>query len=174
MKMLRAGVRTPVDGASRTLRAYRHPVLLGGAAAGTLDILAAFALQATNGVQPIRVLQAIASGAIGASAFAGGAAAAALGLALHLVIAFSAALVYFAASRGWPILARRPLACGAAYGVVVYAVMSQVVLPLSRVGFGPPPWPIAAWTVLIHMLFIGLPIALAVAASGGRTDASAG
>jgi hypothetical protein len=108
------------------------------------------------------VLQGVASGLLGPSAFQGGAATALLGLVLHFVIAFVAAAMYYAVSRVFPMLVRRAVLCGLAYGVVVYLFMNDVVLPLSRVNFRTPPWYIVAVLVAIHMLFVGLPIALAV------------
>ena len=137
-------------------------MLAAGAVAGVLDILAAFALQATNGVPAWRVLQAIASGLLGPAAYRGGAATAALGLLLHFVIACGAAAVFYAASRWWPVLLRRAVLAGAAFGVLVYVVMNQVVLPLSRVNFRPSPWRTVAIMVAIHVLCVGLPIALTV------------
>ena len=83
-------------------------ILLGGTLAGVLDILAAF-LMSWPRVPPVRVLQYIASGALGPAAFRGGAATAAAGLAFHFVIAFGAAAAYVAASRRWPLLLTRPL-----------------------------------------------------------------
>ena len=142
---------------------YAHPVLVGGVLVGVLDILAAFALRAAYGGSPIGVLQGIAGGLLGPSAFAGGTATAALGLVLHFLIAFGAAAVYYAASRRLRVLVRRPVLSGLAYGVVVHAVMSQVVLPLSRLELRAVPWHYTATMVLIHMLFVGLPIALAIA-----------
>jgi hypothetical protein len=106
--------------------------------------------------------QGIASGLLGPEAFRGGAFTAALGLALHFVIAFAVAAVYYAASRSWPVLVRHAVPCGMAYGVLVHLVMDTVVLPLSRGTFRRPPWPVAVAMVAIHMLFVGLPAALAV------------
>jgi hypothetical protein len=135
-------------------------ILLGGTLAGVLDILAAF-LMSWPRVSPLRVLQYIASGALGPAAFRGGAATAAAGLAFHFVIAFGAAAAYVAASRRWPLLLARPVACGIAYGVVVYAVMQLVVLPLSRVNRGTPTWSSMATMIAIHIVCVGLPIASA-------------
>jgi hypothetical protein len=137
-------------------------ILWGGAIAGTLDILAAFALSASRGGRPVRVLQGIASGLLGPSAMQGGASTAVLGLFLHFLIAFTAAAVYFAASRGIPVLVRRAAVCGLAYGVVVYLFMNLVVLPASRVTRGTPAVSVVIWLLIIHMLCVGLPIALAV------------
>ena len=115
-----------------------------------------------GGVQPTRVLQGIASGLLGPAAFQGGLRTAALGLALHFVIAFVCAAVYYAASRVLPVLAQRAVVCGMLYGVAVHLFMNQIVLPLSRVNFRTPPWQFVAVMIVIHMLFVGLPIALAV------------
>lgn len=137
-------------------------IALGGFVAGTLDILAAFAMSWPR-VAPARVLQSIASGLLGRAAYQGGARTAALGLLLHFVIAFGAATVYYVASRQWSLLWRRPVLCGLAYGVVVYLVMNLIVLPLSQIGFRLPAWPTIALLVVIHMVCVGLPIALATA-----------
>jgi hypothetical protein len=142
-----------------------HPIVAGGLAVGILDILAAFAVRYafTRGA-PTRVLQGIASGLLGPAAFSGGAATALLGLALHFVIAFGAAAVYFAVSRRWRFLVRHPIISGLAYGVIVHWVMNTVVLPLSRLPMGPrtPPVSFTLTMIVVHMLFVGLPIALAV------------
>lgn len=137
-----------------------HPILLGGLLAGALDIAAAFAMSWPQ-VRPMRVLQSIASGLLGRPAYQGGAATAALGLALHFTIALSAAALYYAASRRWGALRTRWVACGVAYGVVVYLVMNLVVLPLSRIGFRRPAWSTVALLLVIHMVCVGLPIAWA-------------
>lgn len=53
--------------------------------------------------------------------------------------------------------------CGLLYGIAVYAFMNVIVLPLSAVAFKPSHTPAAlAQGLVIHMLCVGLPIALAV------------
>jgi hypothetical protein len=55
---------------------------------------------------------------------------------------------------------RRPVLCGVVYGVVLYAVMNFIVIPLSAAPHGTK---ISLWVVLsvaVHMFLIGLPIAL--------------
>jgi hypothetical protein len=66
-------------------------------------------------------------------------------------------------SRWWRFLVSRPTLCGVTYGVIVHTVMNQLVLPMSRVQFLAPPWHVTASMIVIHMLFVGLPIALIVA-----------
>lgn len=148
-------------GTSRAMQA----ILAGGLAAGTLDILAAFINSGLRGVGPQRVLHTIAGGLIGrAAAIEGGMKTAALGLALHFLIATTAAAVYYAASRKLPVLHRRVVVCGMLYGVAVYLFMYMVVLPLSALQtkfFNQPATSILTG-VLIHIFCVGLPIALAI------------
>ncbi len=139
-------------------------ILLAGLAAGVLDITAAITVNyAQRATLPVRVLQSVAGGVLGADTYRGGAASAALGLALHFVIAFGAAAVYYAASRKLKFLVRQAVVAGMLYGVAVYLFMSFVVLPLSASTYRPSLAPAAlATNLLIHMFCVGLPIALAV------------
>jgi len=138
-------------------------ILIGGAIAGTLDITYAIGFSALRGVPPIRVLQSVASGLIGAPAFSGGLPTAALGLVLHFGIALSAAAIFYRASKAIPFLTRHPVVAGLFYGFLIYAVMNLVVLPLSafprKVSF---PLMVLITGLLVHMFCIGLPISLAV------------
>lgn len=79
---------------------------------------------------------------------------------LHYFIAFVIVWVFLAASRRLPDLARRPWLYGPLYGLVVYAVMNYVVIPLSLVTVRPKPLAVLANGLLIHMLGVGLPTAL--------------
>jgi len=69
-------------------------IVWGGLTAGVLDITAAFVTWAPKGVSPTRILQGIAKGALGPEAYKGGLSTAALGLAFHFLIAFTAAAVF--------------------------------------------------------------------------------
>ena len=138
-----------------------HPILTGGLIAGVLDITAAIVIHAFRGVAPIRILQSVASGLLGPAAFTGGGKTAALGLALHFLIATTAAAVYFLASRKLPALVRSPQLWGSLYGVAVWAFMSFVVLPLSAVRKQPFDTEMALILVAVHIVCVGLPIAFA-------------
>ena len=86
-------------------------IAAGGAAAGVLDILGAFAVYWP--AAPAAVLRSIAAGVLGTTAARSGAAGtAALGLLLHFVIACGAAAVFVAACRMAPGLTRRPWLTG--------------------------------------------------------------
>lgn len=143
-----------------------HTILVGGGLAGLLDIAYALLVAWLGGGQPMRVLQAIASGVLGRDAFAGGAATAALGLALHFVIAFGAAATFLAVSRVRPWVLRWPLVAGPLFGLCVWGVMYQVVLPIT---FGRP-WTMPAalpfaGQLAIHAFGVGLPIAIVASRS---------
>lgn len=136
-------------------------VLAGGVVAGALDIAYACVFWAIKaGVPARRIFQSVAAGLLGESSFAGGAATAALGLALHFFIATSMSVAYYLAAGRWTVLRDRPVACGAVYGLLLYGVMNYVVVPLSAAGGGAknPLW--IGLTVLVHVVFIGIPIAL--------------
>lgn len=139
-------------------------ILWGGLIAGACDITYAFIFYyLRSGITPVQILQSVASGLLGASASKGGLAAAALGAFLHFLIAYIWATLYYLASRKLRVLVRVPYVCGVLYGALVYALMNYVVVPLSAAPFkGATPSTVTLVTgLLIHMLGIGLPIALA-------------
>ena len=130
--------------------------------AGVLDIISAFLLSYPKGVGPIRVLQGVAAGLIGReSAINGGLPTAGLGLAIHFFIAFAVATVFYVASRKLLFATRHPVISGLVYGVIVYGFMYWIVMPLVY----PVVYPSLSRdliAVCVHMLLIGLPIALIV------------
>ena len=136
-------------------------VLAGGLVAGALDISYAWLFWAVKaGLTAQRIFQSVAAGLLGKASFAGGWPTALLGLGLHFFIATSMSLTYYLVARRWPLLREHPLACGAGYGLVLYGIMNFVVVPLSAASGGSkdPLW--VALSVAVHMLFIGIPIAL--------------
>ena len=140
-----------------------QPIFWGGLIAGTLDICAAFLTAWWRaGVSPVRVLLFVASGLLGPAAAQGGAKIAALGLALHFLIATIWTIVFYLASRKWLFLIERPVIFGLLYGVAVYLFMTFVVVRLSRVTPRPITFVGTTIGVLTIMFCIGLPIALIV------------
>jgi uncharacterized membrane protein YagU involved in acid resistance len=136
-------------------------VLLGGLLAATLDIVYAcvfWAIQAA--VPPSRILQSVAAGVLGKSSFEGGAVTAALGFLLHYLIVLGMAFAYYVVARRWPPIRRRFLLAGAAYGLLLYAVMQYIVVPLSRAGAGPQDRLWITLSVAAHAVLVGIPIAL--------------
>ena len=130
---------------------------VGGFVAGALDLLQACILFGWD------VPLAIAAGLLGRQAFHGGAGTYVLGVLLHFFIAFSAATVYYAASRKLVFLREHPLVCGLFFGGAVEQVMNLVVLPLSALhARGPYKLHDLILGLLVHMVVIGLPISLSV------------
>ncbi len=127
--------------------------------AGTLDITAACVTTTLRGGSATGVLRAIASGVLGKTAFDGGAGVAALGLLLHFAIMFCIAAIFWVACQRNTWMANKPFIYGPIYGVLVYAVMNLVVLPLSAIAF-TPRYNLFSLSVGIptHMICVGLPI----------------
>src|SRR5260370_36453398 len=118
---------------SRALRA----ILLGGLIAGILDIsYACIFSYVRRRTSPVVILQSVASGALGRSAFEGGAKTAALGLFFHFLIATTAAAVYLLASRRLRFLVNYPWIFWPLYGIGGFLLMYFLVLPPSTIG--PP------------------------------------
>jgi len=136
-------------------------ILWAGSACAILDGLAASIQLGLIGIKPVRVWQGVASGLLGERAFREGWLSGSLGLLLHCVIAFTAATVFVGVSRQIPFLAQDYWISGPLYGVAVFLVMNLIVVPLSA----RPKRPVSSQAILvqfsIHILFVGLPIALA-------------
>lgn len=136
-------------------------VLLGGLVAGVFDILYAIIASSLNGRPPLRVLQSVASGVLGAKAFEGGVPAGLLGLLCHFVIAFGASVTYYLVSRKLSLLRERPVLSGAIFGILVFLFMNWVLIPLAACPFTIPfTLPVLAKGFLSHSLLVGIPIAL--------------
>jgi hypothetical protein len=136
-------------------------IAFAGLIAGILDITSAFVIAGLKGTGSIGMLQGIASGLLGPRSFEGGMATAGLGFAIHFAIAFTAAALFYAASRRFSFLIQHAVVSGLFYGIAVYIFMYWIVVPLA--------FPTARHSisrdltaVIIHMTLIGLPIALVV------------
>jgi hypothetical protein len=141
----------PIKGKTRSLAL---PILVGGAIAGTLDLITAFISYGPN------VPRAIAAGLLGRQVIQSGSVPIwILGVSLHYFIAFSAATVYCVASRRLAILKDNFIVCGIFYGIGFFLVMNLVVLPLSALhAVGPFKLHGLIQGLLVHMFIIGLPI----------------
>lgn len=148
-------------------------IVLATLVAGSLDIASAFAYGLAEGHGPFLVLIGIAS-AVWPGAFHAPLVAAVVGLLLHFAI-MSVMVVVFAWGAGrlaW--LHRRPLSSGALYGLVLWAVMNLVVLPLRW----PALFPHLTATGVIeqwfsHIVLVGMPIAWLTRRRGIRAIAAA-
>lgn len=138
-------------------------VLFAGLLAGTLDLTSAFIVTAFKSGNYARMLQGIASGLLGASSFDGGAATATLGVLAHFAIAFIWTIIFYLASRRIRFLTAQPIVSGVLYGIIVYFLMYYVVVALSAAPFQMPhTLEATVRDVFIHIVCIGLPIALVI------------
>ena len=138
---------------------------IAGLIAATLDISFAFIFYGMHGATPARILSGIASALVGPAAKTMGVWSVVLGALLHYFISLCAAFAYLLLSRTFLPLIRRPLLCGAGFGVAMYVFMHFVVIPLSPVAVFPA---IDARSLIgelcsRHIFLFGMVIAVGVA-----------
>jgi hypothetical protein len=136
-------------------------IVWGGVACALLDGLAASVQFGLKGIKPLHVWQGVASGLLGERAFRKGWVSGGFGLLLHFVIAFSVATSFVEACLELPFLARAYWISGPLYGVIVFLLMNLLVVPLSARPKRPASPQVIFVQLIIHILFVGLPIAMA-------------
>ena len=137
-------------------------IFWGGLISGVLDLIYATTSVVLHGAPAIVLPQAIATGLLGVKSFQGGLPTAILGTALEFLITFVATAVYYFASRRLTFLIRRAVLWGVLYGIAIYFFMNFIVVPLSAAPKFDHSWASRAGDFVVHMFFIGLPMALAV------------
>ena len=137
------------------------PILLATLLCGTLDILFAVILTLLNGRAPAAMLRFVASGPF-PPATGWGAAGSVLGLAVHYTLMAIMVTVFMVAASGGkrPHLVDMPVRSGIAYGIVTYAVLNLLVLPLRFPAAWPPKPMSIATQLFAHIVLVGLPTAL--------------
>ncbi len=150
---------TPLNQSRMGSLSVSRAIVYATVLAGALDATDGVVFFGLHGLNPIQVLQYIASGLLGAQSFQGGLATAGVGVLVHFAIAFVVAAVYILASRRVPTLPSQWVVIGLLYGAAVWAIMNLVVLPHSAVA--PSPFSMAAMLngIIGHALFVGMPIA---------------
>jgi hypothetical protein len=139
-------------------------ILLATAIAGTLDLLFAMMLTLLYGRELANMLRYVASGPF-PPATEMGAAGSILGFAVHFILMAVRVTVFVLAARQMPVLVRAPLKWGIIYGLLTYAVMNLLVVPL-RFPAAFPPKPLSIATQLFaHVVLVGIPIALITAST---------
>jgi hypothetical protein len=129
------------------------PILVGGFVAGLLDMISAYI--SFGRYMPIGIAGAL----VGPAARHLSAGQYILGLAIHYLIAFSAATAYCLASRKLPFLRDNFFVCGIFFGIGFFLFMQLVVLPLSAYhATGPYTYRGLVQGLLAHIFLIGLPI----------------
>lgn len=154
----------------RSLSQPRESVIRNIIRAIGIGTIAVALLDATDGVvffgltlhfNPVQVLQYIASGAFGRSAFDGGLATAFAGLVIHFGLAAAFTAIFAGAYLAIPAVRQFTVASGLVYGAVVLLFMNLLVLPHSGVPQLPLTTVAVVHGIIGHALFVGLPAALA-------------
>jgi uncharacterized membrane protein YagU involved in acid resistance len=153
---------------STTAKTSWRTILLAGVAAAAVDAAYFTAKSLLENVGPFQVLKGIAGFWLGPAASTGGLSSAALGAATHLGLAIIMAAGFVIICRFVPKLRGSLIKMGAAYGLLLYAIMYGIVLPLRW----PQVFPsFNGWTsifdVIVHVV-VGVAIA-AVALSAQQT-----
>src|SRR3982751_648918 len=134
------------------------PILVATLVCGTLDILFAIVLTLLRAKDPAAMLRFVASGPF-AQATQWGAAGSALGLLVHFTLMAIMVAAFVLAARRVPALADNPLLWGLVYGLVTYAAMNLLVVPLRF----PAAWPPKALSIgtqlFAHVVLVGWPTA---------------
>lgn len=143
------------------MRAALRAIAVTTLVVGAMDITSAFIIAIARGSTAMRLLQFVASGLLGPGSFQGGTTTAAIGLAIHFLIALGVVTVFYFASGVFPVLRQRAIPAGIVYGLIVYAIMNLIVLPLSA---AKPRHTLSGDLIQIgiHMFIIGLPTALLI------------
>lgn len=135
-----------------------RPIVLATLVSGTLDILFAIFLTLLRGRDPATMMRFVASGPF-PTAVDWGIKGSILGLLVHFAVMTIMVGLFVVIARSRPVLLDRPVASGVAYGLVTYAAMNLMVVPLRF----PQAWPPTALSIgtqlFAHIALVGLPTA---------------
>ncbi|MGN7724394.1 hypothetical protein ACTJIL_01050 [Luteimonas sp. 22616] len=153
------------DAQARNRLARAPWVAIAGIGGALLDLWVAAAYWSQFQVEAIRIPQGIAAWIVGRDAFDGGAATALLGTLLYCGLVWAVCALYRVAARHYAVLLRRPVLCGALYGMLAYGVVFWIIAPLlaGDGGSTKPEW--LGLCVATYIVAIGIPAALAARAT---------
>jgi hypothetical protein len=135
-----------------------RPLVLATAICGTLDILFAVLLTLWRDREPAAMLRFVASGPF-PPATEWGASGSVLGLFVHFALMAVMVATFVFAAKNYPVLLDKPILWGLIFGLVTYAAMNLLVVPL-RFPAAWPPTALAIGTQLsAHVVLVGWPTA---------------
>ena len=135
---------------------------IGGAV--LIDLFLGIVVALRGGVAISRGLEALsqwdASNFLGAAAFHEGWRAAGFGFCCHLVVSTILATIFVITAKRWKAITRHATACGAIFGALVMFVMRYAVVPLGSAQEARYTLVTFLLTLVAHVVFFGLPVAL--------------
>ncbi|MEK6153093.1 hypothetical protein WIW50_07530 [Flavobacteriaceae bacterium 3-367] len=139
-------------------------IFWSGLVAGILDSLAGILVYYVYfDLNPLQVLQFIASGIYGPTAINGGGYMVLVGFFFHFVIAYTCAIIYFYLHSKTAALRSHKIASGLIFGLGIWLVMNLLILPATNIPKSPFDSGLAAIGIIWHMVLVGVPIALITA-----------
>jgi hypothetical protein len=139
-------------------RSILKPIVLATLVCGSLDILFAMILTLLRGKQIPAMLRFVASGPLPDATHWGGGGSL-LGLAVHFTLMAIMVAAYVVLAPKFPHNLEMPFRSGLAYGVVTWAVMNLVVVPLRFPAAWPPTKLAVATQLFAHIVLVGVPTA---------------
>jgi hypothetical protein len=114
-----------------------------------------------KGLNPLQVLQYIASGILGPAVINGSFLYVLVGLVLHFVIAFAFTYAYYLAFPFIKSFAKNTYLNGLIYGALIWVFMNYLVLPYANIPHSPKDF-VSVLELIWHSALVGLPIALII------------
>ena len=139
-------------------RSILRPIVVATLVCGTLDILLAIILTIWRGREIGGMLRFVASGPFPAATDMG-AAGSVLGLAIHFTLMAIMVTVFVFAARAIPSLLDKPWVSGLIYGLVTYAVLDLIVVPMRFTAAWPPSMLSITTQLFAHIALVGWPTA---------------
>ena len=134
-------------------------IISAGLLVGLLDGLAAIiSYLVKGGKHPEKIFHFIASAVFGSTALKGGTDMLLAGIAFHLLIAMIWTLIFFWLYSHIQAFRENWILTGIGYGAMVWAIMTQLIVPLSKAPAIPFQWKQALIGMLIIIVAIGLPL----------------
>jgi hypothetical protein len=131
-------------------------IFVSGFIVGTLDIVAAIY---SSGVGAGRVLKYIAAAVFGVERVVeGGSQMVIWGAFFHYLIAYGWTILYFLLFPYWAKIFRWKLLMALSYGLLIWAIMNLVVLPLSQLPSIPFEFTAALKQAMILVVMIAIPL----------------
>ena len=133
-------------------------IIKAGLLTGCLDIAAALLqFYLRTGKSPVVVLNFIASGVFGKTAFTGEMGMTFWGLLFHFIIAFVWTMIFFLLYPKIALLSKNKIINGILFGFIIWSVMTRIILPISNTPKIPFDLIQAVIGILILMLAVGMP-----------------